>query len=172
MTWAIGQLILAFVSTGLISFVLFYVMLKSSQADTVTAMDKPDKATRKRVKADLKQQQWSMQNVMMSKWVDFGGGFYGVVAVLTYLVVEFWEVVDFLTSEATVLDTLAALGVGDVVNFFINSLMNFITAIAWPAYWLNKVDGAPVWVWFVVAYAGYYTGQVLAKSVIKPYAQE
>lgn len=166
------KLMLAFVSNGAISFVLFYVMLKSSAAETASAMDKPDKATRKQLKQDLKQGQWSVQSVMMSKWVDFGGGFYGVVAVLTYLVVEFREVVDFLTSEATVLATLAELGVGDVVNFFINSLMNFITAIAWPAYWLNKVDGAPVWVWFVVAYAGYHTGQLLAKSVNKPHAEE
>jgi len=159
------KLLMAFISTGVVSFVLFYVLLKSQQVDSATTMEKPDKATRKKLKADLKQERWSVQNVIMSKWVDFGGGFYGVVAVLTYLVVEFKEMVDFLTSEATVMATLAAMGVGDLVNFFINSLMNFITAIAWPAYWINQAEGAPLWLWFLLAYGGYYVGPSLAKHI-------
>lgn len=166
------KLILAFVSTGLVSFVLFYLLLKESGSDSVSVIEQKDKAGMKQIKQDMKAQSWSLQRLMMSKWVDFGGGFYGVMAVLTYVVVEFREVVDFMTSEATVMATLAALGIGDVVNFFINSLMNFITAIAWPAYWINKVEGHSVWVWFVVVYLGYICGQFIAKNVINPYEQE
>ena len=76
-----------------------------------------------------------------------------------------------LWLPATVMATLEAMGVGDVVNFFINSLMNFITAITWPVYWLNKTEGHSVWVWFVVVYLGYYCGQMLAKNTVNPYAE-
>ncbi len=166
------KLLLAFASTGLVSFVLFYLLLKEQDTDSVAVIENKDKEGMKQFKKDLKSKDWSVKRMMMSKWVDFGGGFYGVVAVLTYVVVEFREVVDFMTSEETVMATLAALGVGDVVNFFINSLMNFITAIAWPAYWINKVEGHSVWVWFVVVYLGYLTGQFFAKNVVNPYEQK
>ncbi len=166
------KLMLAFVSTGLVSFVLFYLLLKEKGSDSVAVIENKDKAGMKQIKQDMKKQKWSLQRVMMSKWVDFGGGFYGVMAVLTYVVVEFWEIVDFMTSEETVMATLSSLGVGDVVNFFINSLMNFITAITWPAYWIKKVEGHSVWVWFVVVYLGYVFGQYIAKNIINPYEQK
>ncbi len=166
------KLILAFVSTGLVSFVLFYMLLKEKGNDSVSVIESKDKAGMKQIKQDMKEQRWSLQRVMMSKWVDFGGGFYGVMAVLTYVVVEFREVVDFMTSEETVVATLTSLGIGDLVNFFINSLMNFITAIAWPAYWIRKVEGHSVWVWFVVVYFGYVCGQFFAKNMTNPYGNQ
>ena len=101
----------------------------------------------------------------MSKWVAFGGGFYGVMAVLTYLVVEFYEILDFLLGENGFWETVTNLGVSDVINFFINSIMNFITAIVWPVYWLKSIHGYAAWVWFVAVYLGYCLGQLLAQKV-------
>ncbi len=163
------KLILAFVGTGSISFLLFYLMLKQKSSDSVSIIESKDKQGLKRLKKDLKQDRWTLQNVLMSKWVAFGGGFYGVMAVLTYAVVEFREVVDFLSSESSIMATLASLGVGDLINFFINSIMNFVTAITWPVYWMSHVQGYSVWVWFVVVYFGYICGQFIAKNTTNPY---
>ena len=165
------KLIMAFVSTAVISFLLFYILIKSKKDDSVQAIEKKDKAGLKKLKKELKTSQFSWQNTVMSKWVAFGGGFYGVMAVLTYLVVEFNEVLDLLTSEASIMATLAELGVGDLVNFFINSLMNFVSAITWPVYWMGRVEGHSVWVWFVTVYGGYVVGQFLAKNMTNPYAE-
>ncbi|MGJ8664692.1 MAG: hypothetical protein ACSHWU_13635, partial [Marinicella sp.] len=107
-------------------------MLKQQSAESLAVIENKDKAGLKKLKQELKTEQWSWQNVVMSKWVTFGGGFYGVMAVLTYIVVEFREVVDFLTSEQSLMATLSAMEISDVVGFFVNSLMNFITAITWP----------------------------------------
>jgi hypothetical protein len=164
------KLFTAFISTGALSFVMFYVLMKQGNSESVTVIESKDKSGLKKMKAELKAEKFSWHKVVMSKWVAFGGGFYGVMAVLTYLVVEFREVVDFLTSEESVMATIAALGFGDLISFFINSLMNFIAAITWPVYWINKVEGQSIWVWFLVVYAGYVSGQFIAKNSRNPYA--
>ena len=49
-----------------------------------------------------------------------------------------------------------------VINLVIDSLMNFILAIAWPWYWIGDVAGPHIWIWFLVAYGGYWAGTRLA----------
>lgn len=161
------QLIIAFISTALVSLLLHYFVFKQYGVDAIDENNKDDKILNKQIKED----NFSPQNVLMSKWMAFGGGFYGVVAVLTYIVVEFREVVDFFTSEGSLVETIVSLGIGDLVNLFINSIMNFVTAISWPAYWLNKTEGHSAWVWFLVVYSGYLTGQFFAKNAINPYEE-
>lgn len=93
-----------------------------------------------------------------SKWMSFGGGFYGVVALLTYLFVELAEMRDFLLKLPNLFEhSLVSL----VVNFFVESLRNFVTAIAWPAYWLKRIHSEQ-WLWFFGAYAGYWLGTYAA----------
>ncbi|TDR17507.1 hypothetical protein [Marinicella litoralis] len=163
------KLLFAFLGTGAISFILFYFMLKQSNKESVAIIETKDKAGMKRLKKEFKQERWTVQNVLMSKWVAFGGGFYGVMAVLTYVIVEFFEIVDFLSSESSFVDTISSLGFSDLISFFINSLMNFVTAITWPIYWMKNTDGYAIWVWFVTVYLGYTCGQYLAKNSVNPY---
>jgi len=42
-------------------------------------------------------------------------------------------------------------------------LMNFITAISWPVFWMNT-GNAPFWKWFLAAYIGYLVGKTLVKT--------
>lgn len=89
-----------------------------------------------------------------SKWMEFGGGFYGVVALFTYGLVELGEIRDFLLNFS---DIFSGGLISLIVQFFIESIKNFIIAIAWPAYWLRKIHGDQ-WLWIVSAYAGYWLG--------------
>lgn len=166
------KLLTAFVGAAAVSFLLFYLLMKQRSSESLGVIENKDKGGLKKLKAELKAEKFSWQNVVMSKWVAFGGGFYGVMAVLTYVVVEFREVVDLMTSEASLMATIAELGISDLVAFFINSIMNFVTAITWPVYWMSRVEGYSVWVWFVIVYSGYVTGQFLAKNMSNPYASE
>jgi hypothetical protein len=102
---------------------------------------------------------------VLEKWFSFGGGFYGLVALYTWLVIEWNEVWGFLSDLPGIVFSvdLGAL-IGLVVGFFIESLMNFITAIAWPIYWLD-VAGNP-WVWIAVAYGGYWLGIKAAQQAM------
>jgi hypothetical protein len=101
---------------------------------------------------------------VLEKWFSFGGGFYGIVALFTWLVIEWNEVWGFLVNLPGI---VFSFDVGSlislVISFFIESLMNFITAIAWPMYWLG-VAGNP-WVWIAVAYGGYWLGIKAARHV-------
>lgn len=99
------------------------------------------------------------------KWLKFGGGFYGVVALMTYAVVESIEIGDFWANFEGIRHFINTVSINLVIDFFINSLMNFVTAISWPAYWLREIESQHVWVWFVAAYLGYLTGSRIAQLV-------
>ena len=101
---------------------------------------------------------------VLEKWFSFGGGFYGLVAFYTWIIIEWDEVWGFVSDLPGI---VFSFDIGSLISlaisFFIESLMNFITAIAWPIYWLN-VAGNP-WLWIGVAYGGYWLGIKAAQQV-------
>ena len=158
------KIILAFSGSLIISYLLFAVLFKHKNKEMVEVMRRKDKNKVKELKKSLQDESWSWQNMLISKWVAFGGGFYGVMAVLTYAVVECQEIYAFFTSEQSFLATLYAVGFGDVFDLFLNSIFNFITAIIWPVFWMKRIEVFPVWIWFLVVYSGFLVGQYIAKT--------
>ncbi len=93
----------------------------------------------------------------LGKWLRFGGGFYGLVALYTLLVIEVVDVFHFLAGLADlVIDLRLGAVIGLAIEFLINSIMNFVQAIGWPAYWLSGSRDA--WYLLFAAYAGYWLG--------------
>ena len=92
------------------------------------------------------------------KWTKFGGGFYGVVAFYTYLVVEITEIINMIINIGGFWAFIEHLDIGVLISMFVNAIMNFVAAMTWPVYWSNKMDTNRVWLWVVVAYAGYWVG--------------
>ena len=101
-------------------------------------------------------------DVFHNKWLAFGGGFYGVVGLLTYAIVELAELRDFVIGFDSFSSLISQLGFDMLINLFIDAVMNFVVAIAWPAYWLAEIRGQYVWAWLLVAYAAYWAGANLA----------
>jgi hypothetical protein len=95
---------------------------------------------------------------VQEKWMKFGGGYYGVVAFYTYLLIEWAEITDFITRFGGFIEMLKRAGIGTLIEFLINSLVNFIAAIAWPFYWISSARTEYFWVWFIAAYIGYRVG--------------
>ncbi|QFU75296.1 hypothetical protein EY643_06320 [Halioglobus maricola] len=94
---------------------------------------------------------------VMERWFRFGGGFYGVVALYTWLYIEFDDVVNFLQGLANIVFDFSPSGLFQLIlELFIESIMNFVWAIAWPAYWLSESRDA--WMMLFVGYAGYWLG--------------
>lgn len=117
-------------------------------------------------KARKKQKKKPVMNPLHHKWFEFGGGFYGLTALYTYLLIEFDEVIDFITSIPSVIwrfDIGAAISL--LVSFFINALMNFIAAISWPVFWMREGGSGNFWLWLLVAWASYWAGLRLAQYV-------
>ncbi len=102
----------------------------------------------------------------LEKWFRFGGGFYGLVALYTWLLIEWDEVWGFLTGLGDIVIRIDLGGlISLVIVFFIESIMNFVTAIAWPAYWLG--EARQPWLWVILAYGGYWLGIKAARKTFR-----
>jgi hypothetical protein len=100
----------------------------------------------------------------LEKWFRFGGGFYGLVALYTWLLIEWDEVWGFLTGLGDIVIRVDIGGlISLVIGFFIESIMNFVAAIAWPIYWLGEARYP--WLWIILAYGGYWLGIKSARRV-------
>ena len=103
-------------------------------------------------------------NPVHTKWLSFGGGFYGVVGLLTYVVVELGEIRDFIRQFDGLSSLIEDITPQLIIGLFIDSIKNFVVAIAWPVYWLSDIRSDYIWIWFVVAYLGYWAGSGYALS--------
>jgi hypothetical protein len=104
---------------------------------------------------------------LQKKWAKFGGGFYGIVAFFTYIVVEVLEIINMIKEFGGFFDFLRQLDFNVIIHIFVEALTNFISAMTWPVYWMQRIDTDHTWIWFVVAYAGYWVGLKLAQTLIQ-----
>lgn len=144
---------------GLCSYGLVWWALKKKYVLAVDSVKSLERAVKKRSKDKTLKKEG---DAFHRKWLAFGGGFYGVVALLTYAIVELGEIRDFIMQLGGVVELLKSLSLNLVINLVIDAFMNFIVAIAWPAYWLGEVRGPQIWIWLIVAYGGYWLGVHLA----------
>jgi len=90
-----------------------------------------------------------------SKWVTFGGGFYGLIALLTFIIIELTQFVTFLFSITGWQDIVALFSFGTLISMIIDSITNMIKAVFWFTYWPGKFDTENFLVWILIAYIGY-----------------
>jgi hypothetical protein len=107
------------------------------------------------------------QHPVQKEWAKFGGGFYGIVAFFTYLVVEVTEIATTIMDFGGFRDFLKNLNFSLIINILIEGLTNFITAMIWPLYWMKRIDTDQTWIWFAMAYMGYWAGLKLAQALIQ-----
>jgi hypothetical protein len=116
----------------------------------------------KQIRKTRKQKQSLRLDLVQTKWMQFGGGFYGCAALWTFLMIELKELIDFF-SNFPGFSTLIENGlVNLIVSLLVNQLTNFITAIVWFGYWSD--GGAAVAIWMATAYLGYLSGLTAAKQ--------
>jgi hypothetical protein len=90
-----------------------------------------------------------------SKWVTFGGGFYGLIALLTFLIIELTQVVNFLFSITGWQDIVALFSFDTLIAMIIDSITNMVQAIIWFTYWSEKFDTENFIIWIFIAYISY-----------------
>jgi len=128
------------------------------------------KGSKKKTRAEKKEESKKL-HPLQRKWAKFGGGFYGIVAFFTYIVVEVLEIISTVSNFGGIFDFLKQLNFNVIVEMLVQALINFITAMAWPAYWITRIDTNQVWIWFLMAYAGYWAGLKLAQALIERRSQ-
>jgi hypothetical protein len=107
----------------------------------------------------------NIQHPLQKKWAKFGGGFYGIVAFFTYIVIEVTEITTMIVNFGGFFDFLRQLNFNLIINILVEAITNFVAAMVWPVYWMKRIDTDHVWIWFMVAYGGYWLGLRLAQAL-------
>ena len=100
-----------------------------------------------------------------SKIMSFGGGFYGTMAVLTYVLIEIVEVWVFLVGFVDPYTWINKLGLGLFIEFFVNSLKNLIAAFVWFNTLPDYITIHNGFIWIAAAYGGYLAGLRLTSEM-------
>lgn len=179
-------LLLAGLPVGLASYFLFSWALRRRPPGSVTSLKALEREIKQQKKERAKQKKANKRDLattlaegahfsrdsqldhIHNKWLTFGGGFYGVVGLLTYAVVELKDLWNFVIGFESVWALLAQFGLDTLIGLLVEALRNFIVAIAWPAYWMSDIRSDHIWLWFVLAWIGYWAGAKLALRRFHP----
>jgi hypothetical protein len=99
------------------------------------------------------------------RWMKFGGGFYGLTALLTFVWIEASEAVTFIFNFPGLATLLKDGVISLLVNTFVNQIKNFVVAIVWVTYW--PAENRYMVIWILVPYAGYFAGLKLASRELQ-----
>jgi hypothetical protein len=139
------------------SFLMVYFSYKkgylSTEVSIKNAFKNDDKSSSKLSKANKKNLQF-----FHSKWVTFGGGFYGLIAVLTFIIIELLQIINFWLSVTSLKDVTDLFSISSFVSMIVDSFINMITAAIWFTYWPNKLPSSLFIMWVLIAYIGYRIG--------------
>ncbi|MGA9335638.1 MAG: hypothetical protein WBV39_15265 [Rudaea sp.] len=126
-------------------------------------------ADRKAIESSLKQvveaskkSDTPADSVLHAKWMKFGGGFYGVAALWTLIVIEASGVLGTLADPSSTLKAMFSHGLIEfIVSLLVNQFTTFVQALIWFNWWPDKQHDLAVWV--AVAWLGYLAGLNLAR---------
>jgi hypothetical protein len=100
-------------------------------------------------------------NFAQQKWMKFGGGFYGITAFTTWIMIELGEALSFVGNLSVNISGIFENGIGSfIIGFFVNQLQNFVSALIWFTYWTD--DDRSMLVWVAVPYVAYLAGLFVA----------
>ncbi|MEE4245658.1 MAG: hypothetical protein V2I33_09620 [Kangiellaceae bacterium] len=113
---------------------------------------------KKERKQDKKDNQ-TKYNPVLEKWSTFGGGYYGIMALITYVHVEIMDLYNAFSKFESIQQMLDALTFNFLIGLIMEALYNFITAIIWFTYWDEVLPISHGWYWLLASYAGFYLAE-------------
>ncbi len=158
----IRVLFFAVLPVVVISFGFVFLAIKRGYIDA----DEPVESLSKKRKQAKKEKTEFKVNPIHTKWLYFGGGYYGLMALSTYAHVEILEVYNFFANYTSLAELLEQISLGAVIRLIINSFMNLFPAFTWFLYWPDIIDIQRGWYWLGGSYAGYYVGDIIARQII------
>ena len=98
-----------------------------------------------------------------TKWVSFGGGFYGLVALLTFIYIELKQVMEFLLNATGIQYFIDFVSLNSLIAMIVDSFINMVKAAIWFTYWPKIFDMNNIFIWGLVAYLSYRIGAKFAQ---------
>ena len=156
-----------FVMAGVPLFILsFLLVFWAIKHEYISADDK--KADLRGFKKEYNKDKSAHKvNRIHRKWLFFGGGFYGLMALVTYVHVEAIEIYDFFLGYTTFADFIDQVSISAVISLIIESFLNLIPAFIWFLYWPKHIVMQNGLYWLIAAYIGYQLGTNFAKWWVK-----
>ncbi len=96
---------------------------------------------------------------IQTKWMKFGGGFYGITALTTLILIEIGEGASFVANFPGNVSLENGL-IAFIISVLLNQFQNFISAFLWFGYWAD--EGRSIFVWVGVPYIAYLLGMYAA----------
>lgn len=115
------------------------------------------KASKKAHKKEIK------KNYFLGKWLEFGGGFYGLTALYTYAWIEVGEVIQFIFKMLNPANWSFDIGIDLLVGLIINAITNLIDAFLWFWYWSTADTPLNIFIYVALAYLAYMAGSHYAQ---------
>ena len=114
----------------------------------------------KTFKKEGKSSDQSQVAYVYKRWAAFGGGFYGLAALWTFVVVEVSDAISFVFRFPGFAELFEDGIISFVVELLVSQVGNVVSAFVWFAYWPSET----MILWVLVAYVGYRLGMELAKQ--------
>ncbi len=151
-------LFIAGIPTAIVAYLMVFFAIKKGYVELGEDLVelKKRKKQAKKDKAEFK------VNPVHNKWLYFGGGYYGLMALTTYVHVESIEVYEFFRDFSTISNFIEQISFGAFIRLIIDSFMNLIPAFTWFLYWPKIFVMQSGWYWLGASYAGYHVGSYLA----------
>lgn len=144
-----------------LSWLLFHRLYSIGEIDR-EADGKVVRTSMKRMRKAFKDKASRGDNLLHNKWMRFGGGFYGVAGLWTFIVIELIDFLSFVWN----FPGFAALFEDGLIAFLFdmlgNQISNFVSAIVWFNYW--PTESQSPFLWGIAAYLGYGLGVGLARK--------
>jgi hypothetical protein len=93
-----------------------------------------------------------------NKITFFGGGFYGTMAILTYVLIEAIEIWQFFAGILAPSIWINKIGLDLIIDFLVNSITNLISAFVWFSTLQDYIAINNGFIWLGAAYFGYLAG--------------
>lgn len=143
-----------------LSWLLFYRLYSRGELDR-GADHKTIRAGLKQIRKSAKRAGKAHDSILHHKWMRFGGGFYGVAAVWTLIVMEVSGIVSTLLHPQQLEAMFNGGIIGFVVNLLVNQFLTFMSALTWFTYWSNGHHD--LFTQLAVAYGCYILGLNVAR---------
>ncbi len=104
----------------------------------------------------LKKDKEKSEDFLHRNWMKFGGGFYGITALATLILIEIGDLISLLKDFPGIVALFEDGVVSLIVSFIVNQIQNFITSILWFAHWGDGLGETLAWAG--IAYGGYWLG--------------
>ena len=101
-------------------------------------------------------------NFVFNRWMKFGGGFYGLAGLWTFVVVETLDIFRFLFHPEGLARLFEQSIIKTLVDFIVNQFENLLSAFLWFNYWSDRSTLS----WVLIAYLGYWIGIQIARRKI------